>query len=67
MYMIGTEEYNNEIMVMNEASMICKNNKEIKFKSVYEECIKFCYSENSHMGVKGVLNHKNRQYITISK
>ena len=34
--MIGTEEYNNKSMRMNETSIICDNNKEFKIKSFSE-------------------------------
>ena len=33
MCMIGTEEYNNENIRINEASMICERKKEFQFKS----------------------------------
>ena len=36
MCMIGTEEYNNESMRINEASMICDKSKEVKFKCFVE-------------------------------
>ena len=39
---IGTEEYNNEIMRMNTASMIYDKNKEFKFKSFSEKCFRLC-------------------------
>ena len=64
--MIGTEEYNNEIMRTNTASMMCDNNKELKFNIFAEEFIKPCSSENIQMGVKGGLKHKKRKDISKS-
>ena len=61
--MIGTEEYNNEIIRMNEASIICANNKWFKSKSFSEQYIKFCSYENFRMVVKGGLKQKKRQDI----
>ena len=54
-------------MIMNVDSVICDKNTELKFKSFSEECIKLCFSENGHMGVKGVLNHNKIQYISKIK
>ena len=50
--MIGTEEDNNKIMIMNVSSMICDKNKSLEFQFFSEECIKLCSSENRHIGVK---------------
>ena len=51
-------------MIIDAASMICEKKKELKFKAFSEEWIKLCSSENIHMGVKGVLNHRKIQYIS---
>ena len=52
MGIIGTGEYNNEIIRMNSASMIYDKNKEFRFSFFAEECIKLCYYDNIHIGVK---------------
>ena len=62
--MLGTEEANYEKMRIDIASMICDNNDNIKIKSFSKECIKLCSSENRHMGIKVVLNHKKIHHIS---
>ena len=59
--MIGTEEENNEIMRMNAASMICDKIKGLKFKSVSEDFIRLCSSENRQTGVKCVVTQNKVQ------
>ena len=57
MCMIGTEESNNESMIINADYMICDKNQEFKFKRFSEECFKVCLFENSKTCVKGLLKH----------
>ena len=47
--------------------MICDNNKEFKSKRFIEKCIKLRPSEIRHVGVKGGLKNKKRQYISKMK
>ena len=61
--MIVTEESNNKVMRMNAYSIIYDKNKEFKLKIFSEQCIKFYYYENRHMGVKFELNHNKIQGI----
>ena len=57
MFIIGTEEANNENIIMNEALTVCEKNK--NWNSFFsEDYIKLCSSENIHIGVKVVLKHK---------
>ena len=51
---------------MNAASIICDNNKELKFNSFSEELFKLCSYENRKTGVKCGLQNKKLQYVTKS-
>ena len=64
MFIIHTEEDNNESMIINSASIICEHNKEFNLNIFDEKCINLSFYENRHMGVKGLLNHKKRQNIS---
>ena len=63
MSMICTEDFNNEIMRMNSASIPSDKYKKLKSISFSEECFKLCSYENGGNVVKGVLNHKKRKYF----
>ena len=43
--------------------MIYDKNKDFKFKSFAEECIRLFTYENIQMSVKGAFKHKKRKYI----
>ena len=64
MCMIATGKYNNWSMRMNAVSIICDNNKGLKFKSFSEECFKLCSYANMQTVVKGGLYHKAKKGVT---
>ena len=63
MCMIGTEDYNNEIMIMNADSMIYDRSKEFNLNFFSEEWVNFCLWKNRLTGVIGGLNHNKRQEV----
>ena len=62
--MIGTEESNNESMIINAGSIICDKNKQIKYNFFSEQCFKLCSYENGKTGVKCGLKTNKRQEIS---
>ena len=63
MFIIGTEEFNNESLRMNAAWMIYDNNKEYYFKSFLRGCFELWFYENLQTKGKSGLKPKKIKIV----